>query len=190
MTKKNEKLYFKIFTFILLAVFLLSSQVKVSAISKAEIDSNVKIALNRLSREVGRSDDLLAKAKGVLVFPDVYKAGFVFGGEYGEGSLLFGKQTMEYYSLASGSFGWQLGAQKKSIVILFMEDEALNKLRNSANWKIGADASVAIVSVGADGFIDSQITNQPVIAFVFDQKGLMYNLTLEGTKFTKLDKKS
>jgi lipid-binding SYLF domain-containing protein len=97
---------------------------------------------------------------------------------------------MEYYSLASGSFGWQLGAQKKSIVILFMEDEALNKLRNSDNWKIGADASVAIVSVGADGFIDSQITNQPVIAFVFDQKGLMYNLTLEGTKFTKLDKKS
>ena len=75
MTKKNEKLYFKIFTFILLAVFLLSSQIKVSAISKAEIDSNVKIALNRLSREVGRSDDLLAKAKGVLVFPDVYKAG-------------------------------------------------------------------------------------------------------------------
>ena len=66
---------------------------------------------------------------------------------------------------------------------------ALSKLRNSDNWKIGADASVAIASIGADGFIDTQITNEPVIAFVFDQKGLMYNLTLEGTKFTKLDKK-
>ena len=190
MKQKTKKLYFKIYISALIALFLLSSQTQVSAISKSEIDSSVAIALTKFSKDVKKSEDLLAKAKGVLVFPDVYKAGFVFGGEYGEGSLLFGKQTVEYYSLASGSFGWQLGAQKKSIIILFMDDESLNKIRNSDNWKIGADASIALVKLGADGSIDSQITNKPVIAFVFDQKGLMYNLTLEGTKFTKLNKKN
>lgn len=178
-----------IFAFIL-ALSLGAFPMSVSAISKYEIDSGAELTLHALSKQVKTADDLIAKAKGVLVFPEVYKAGiFFFGGGYGEGSLLIDGKNADYYSVASGAFGWQLGAQKRSMIFLFMEDDALNKLRTSSNWKAGVDASVTVIDVGADGSIDSQLLNKPIIAFVIGQKGLMCNLTLEGTKFTKLDKK-
>jgi lipid-binding SYLF domain-containing protein len=138
---------------------------------------------------VGSGKKLVQDAKGVLVFPAVYKAGFGVGGEYGEGALRINGQTVDYYSTAAASLGFQLGAQKKSILLLFMQDEVLKQLRQSSNWKAGAGASITLVNVGADGSIDTQKLNEPIIAFVIGQKGLMYNLSLEGSKFTKLNKK-
>ncbi len=159
------------------------------AASAREIDTSVDVTLERFYNEVGSGRKLVQDARGVLVFPSVYKAGFGLGGEYGEGALRINGKTVDYYNTAAGSFGFQIGAQKKSIILLFMQDEVLNHLRQSSNWKAGAGASITLVNVGADGSIDTQKLNQPIIAFVIGQKGLMYNLSLEGTKFTKLNKK-
>ncbi len=160
----------------------------VSAATAAEIDASTDAALENFYSKVHDGKNLIDNAKGVLIFPNVYKAGFVLGAEYGEGALRVKGATVDYYSTTSGSFGWQLGAQKKSLIMLFMDDNALSKLRTSSNWKAGVDASVTVIAIGADGSIDTQKLNKPIIAFVIGQKGLMYNLTLEGTKLNKLNK--
>jgi len=155
------------------------------AVSAKSIDVGVKKSLGML-KDINGGKEILKKAEGVLVFPSVFKAGFGIGGEYGEGALVIDEKTVDYYSTAAASIGFQLGAQKKTIIIAFMDKDAFSAFRNSAGWKVGADASVAVIAVGADGSIDTSKTNQPIVAFVFDQKGLMYNLTLEGAKITKL----
>jgi lipid-binding SYLF domain-containing protein len=165
---------------------LLTTKVTQAA-TAGEINASVDATLDSFYHTVKDGKKLIADAKGVLVFPNVYKAGvFLVGGEYGEGALRVAAQTVDYYSTASGAFGWQLGAQKKAIIILFMQDDVLNNFRVSSNWKVGVDASIAVITVGADGSLDSDKLNKPIIAFVIDQKGLMYNLTLEGSKITKL----
>ncbi len=158
------------------------------AASAREIDTSVDVTLDRFYGEVKDGKKLVQDARGVLVFPNVYKAGFGFGGEYGEGALRMNGKTVDYYNTAAGSIGFQIGAQKKSIILLFMQDEVLDRLRQSSNWKAGADASITVITLGADGSVDTQKLNEPILAFVIGQKGLMYNLTLEGTKFTKLNK--
>jgi lipid-binding SYLF domain-containing protein len=157
--------------------------------SAAEIDAGVNDTLARFSKEVAGADNFMKSAKGVLVFPKVYKAGIGIGGEYGEGALRVDGKTVDYYNTAAASFGFQLGAQAKSIIILFMQDKALKSFRNSEGWKAGVDGSVALVDIGAGRELSTQTVKDPIVAFIFDQKGLMYNLTLEGSKFTKLDKK-
>ena len=156
--------------------------------SAQEIDSSVDEALNRLRLEVVGVNELINKSKAILIFPSVIKAGIGIGGEYGEGALRIKGKTVEYYNTVSGSVGLQLGAQVKSIYMLFMEDQALKDFRNSEGWKAGADGSVALIAVGANGSVDTTKTNQPIVAFVIGQKGLMYNLTLEGSKFNKIIK--
>ncbi len=93
---------------------------------------------------------------------------------------------MDYYNTITGSIGFQLGGQVKSVYLLFMEDSALKKFQSSSGWKAGVDGSVALITVGADGSIDTTKTDQPIIAYVLGQKGLMYNLTIEGSKFNKI----
>ena len=158
------------------------------AASAREIDTSVNVTLERFYSEVTDGKQLVKDAKGSLIFPAVYKAGFGLGGEYGEGALLIDGKTVDYYSTAAGSFGFQIGAQKKSIIILFMQDEALRKFRESEGWKAGVDGSVALVDMGLGKELSSQTLQNPIVGFVFGQKGLMYNLTLEGTKITKLNK--
>jgi lipid-binding SYLF domain-containing protein len=160
-----------------------------SAASASEINIEVNETLSRFTREIGGASAYLQAARGVLVFPTVYKAGIGIGGEYGEGALLVGGQPVDYYSTAAASFGFQLGAQAKSIIILFMQDEALRKFRESEGWKVGVDGSVALVDMGLGKELSSQTLQNPIVGFVFGQKGLMYNLTLEGSKFSRLNKK-
>lgn len=148
-----------------------------------EVDATLK-----LFEKTKGSEKVIREAKGILVFPSVIKAGLGFGGEYGEGALKIRGKTVDYYNTAAASIGFQLGVQKKSIIIAFMQKDALKKFRDSSGWKIGADASVAVIAIGAGGSIDTANFNEPIIAFVFDQKGLMYNLTLEGTKISKIKK--
>jgi lipid-binding SYLF domain-containing protein len=158
------------------------------AASAAEIDKQVDQTLVAF-RKIDGAKPFLGIAKGMLVFPKVYKAGIGVGGEYGEGALRIGGTTVDYYSTAAASLGFQLGAQAKSIVILFTDESALRKFRESEGWKVGVDGSVALVDIGAGKAVDTTNIKDPVIGFIFGQKGLMYNLTLEGSKFTKLDKK-
>ena len=156
--------------------------------SAQEIDVSVDVAIDEFAQQVKGGKEFLASSKGVLVFPSVLKAGVGIGGEYGEGALRIGGKTVDYYSTAAASFGFQLGAQSKRIVLVFMQDDALKKFRGSKGWEDGVDGSVALITVGAGGAIDTSNIKDPIIGFVFSNKGLMYNLTLEGSKYTKIDR--
>ena len=153
-----------------------------------EIDAGVNAVLDRFTNQVKGAGELLQKAKGVLVFAGVIKAGIGVGGEYGEGALRIGGKTAGYYSIGAASIGLQLGAQKKDIIIVFLQEEALKKFQASQGWQVGVDGSVVIVDLGAAASIDTTKINQPVVGFVIGQKGLRYNLTLEGSKISKLNK--
>jgi len=158
------------------------------AASAVEIDAKVNAAIERFNREVSAAKELSAKSSGILVFPSVIKAGIGIGGEYGEGALRINGKTVDYYSTAAGSIGFQLGAQAKTIILLFMTKKALSDFRNTSGWEAGVDGSVALVTIGAGGSVDTTNIKDPIIGFIFNNKGLMYNLTLEGSKFTKLKK--
>ncbi len=157
--------------------------------SAAEIDAAVDESLRIFKQDIDGAEVFLNQAAGYLVFPRVIKVGIGIGGETGEGALRVGGKTVDYYRTSAGSFGFQLGAQAKGILIAFMTQESLDKFQNSSGWKIGVDGSVAIIDIGAGKSIDSANIKDPVVGFVFDSKGLMYNLTLEGSKISKLDKK-
>jgi len=157
----------------LAAIFFAST---VFAASGAEIDKEANKALTVFKEDVNGAD------------VKVYKVGIGIGAETGEGALRVGGQTVAYYRTTAGSVGLQLGAQAKSIVIAFMTPQSLQKFRDSSGWKIGVDGSVALIDLGAGKTIDSGNIKDPVVGFIFGSKGLMYNLTLEGSKISKLDK--
>jgi len=174
-----------IFMALHIIIFLSSESYAVTA---REINVGVDVTLKNFYKNVKGAKEYLKTAKGVLVFPSVYKAGFGIGGEYGEGALQIGGKTVEYYSTIAGSFGFQLGAQKKTLILVFTQKEALKVFRESNGWKAGVDGSVALITVGIGGSIDTINIKDPIVAFAFDQKGLMYNLTIEGSKFSKIKK--
>ena len=167
-----------------LAAFSSVSEAK--AASAAEIDVGVRAALDKFYLKIPGSRDLVSRAAGVLVFPSVVKAGFGVGGEYGEGAMLIGGRTAGYYNTISASIGFQLGAQARTVIILFMTDNALRKFRRAKGFKVGVDGSVAIVTLGAGGSIDTSKLTSPVLGFILDTKGSMYNLTLEGSKISPI----
>jgi lipid-binding SYLF domain-containing protein len=158
-----------------------------NADKRASINHDVDATLSRLYATVNGSRELVAKARGVLVFPQVVQAGFVIGGQYGQGALRVGGATTGYYSTAAGSFGLQAGAQSKAIIFCFMTENALADFRSRDGWAVGGDATVAVVKVGANGNIDSSTATAPVQAFVLTNAGLMAGVSLEGTKVSKLD---
>ena len=156
--------------------------------SREEIDAEVRQALKEFRQHTSAGHELSQKAAGMLVFPSVVKAGIGVGGEYGEGSLLVGGKPAAYYNIASASIGFQLGAQARSMIVLFMTENALAKFRKSEGWKAGVDGSVALATLGAGGSIDTETAKKPIIGFIFSNKGLMYNLTFEGSKITKIER--
>ncbi|HKV45928.1 MAG TPA: YSC84-related protein [bacterium] len=153
-----------------------------------EIDASVNAALDRFMQQVKGSREFLQDAKGVLVFAGVIQAGLGIGGEYGEGALRIHGGTAAYYSIAAASIGLQFGAQKKDIILVFLQDKALRDFRAKKGWQVGVDGSVVLVNLGAQASIDSTKYHEPIVGFVVGQKGLMYNLTLEGSKISKLQK--
>lgn len=158
------------------------------AASKAKIERRVAKALTVFKEEVDGGEKLLSQAAGVLIFPSVKKAGFAIGGEYGEGALQVDGKSVAYYSTAAASFGFQLGAQARTQLLLFMEEQALEKFRRSSGWEVGVDGSVALITLGAGGKIDVSKLDEPIIGFILNNKGLMYNLSLEGSKITEIDR--
>lgn len=173
----------------LIAAAMLALTGAAHAGSKAKIDRKVDKALAEFREDINGADAVLAKAKGVLVFPSIKKGGFGVGGEYGEGALRVGGTSVAYYNNAAASIGFQIGVQARRQILVFLDQTALDKFRSSQGWEIGVDASVTVVTIGAGGSIDSAQLNQPIVAFVFDSKGLMYNLSLEGTKISRIHKK-
>jgi lipid-binding SYLF domain-containing protein len=156
------------------------------ASKRHSIDASVDGTISRLYSTVPGSRELVSKARGVLVFPSVIQAGFIVGGQYGEGSLRVGGGTVGYYSTVSGSFGLQAGAQSKAIIFLFMTQDSLDKFRNSDGWSAGGDASVALVKMGANGSIDTTTATAPVQVFILTNAGLMGDVSVDGTKVSRL----
>lgn len=181
------KAHFFIRGLLVLLTFLFFTQPACAA-SRDEIDAEVRQTMSDFHKHTSAGKELEKKARGVLVFPNVIKAGIGLGGEYGEGALLVNGKTVGYYNVAAASIGLQLGAQARSEIILFMNDKVLSGFRDSAGWKAGVDGSVALATLGAGGAIDSETAKEPIIGFIFSNKGLMYNLSFEGSKITKLDK--
>ena len=158
-----------------------------TAEQRRDVANGYADTLKRLFETTPGSRELVSKAAGVLIFPRAVSAGFVVGGEFGNGELRVQDSFAGYYRTATGSLGLQVGAQSRALVFLFMTQDALNKFRDSKGWSVGADASVAVLKVGANGTIDVNASRAPTIAFVMSNAGLMANLTLEGTKVTRIE---
>jgi len=187
-TMDTRKRIFKVFIFAACSALIFSlflAEISMAKTAK-EIDSEVNEALKLFSKHVKGSREFLNTAKGVLVIPNIVKAGLGVGGQYGEGAMRIGGKTVAYYSLAAGSVGLQIGAQKTNLVLVFRQDEALKKFRAGSGWKAGVDGSVALIDTGAGASLDTMNVNDPIVAFLFGQQGLMASATIEGAKFSKL----
>ncbi|MBB2915735.1 BPSL1445 family SYLF domain-containing lipoprotein [Cupriavidus alkaliphilus] len=154
---------------------------------RRELDSGADATLSRLYSSVNGARELGSRARGILVFPKTLSAGFIVGGEYGDGTLRSGGGTRGYYRLISGSVGWQIGAQSKSVILMFMTQDAYDKFVRSSGWTAGVDATVALATVGANGVLDTNTAQQPIVGFVLTNAGLMAGLSFEGSKITRLD---
>lgn len=160
----------------------------VMAAPAEEIDAKADATLKIFRSQVPGADQYLSVAKGVLVFPSIFKAGVVVGGQYGEGALRINGKTVEYWSLASASIGFTFGAQTESLVLVFLNEEELIKFRHSEGWRAGIDGSVAFVEWGNSDSLNTMNTKDSILGFAFGNKGLIANVSLEGSKFILLNK--
>jgi lipid-binding SYLF domain-containing protein len=154
-----------------------------------ELEQDARTALNRLYASAPAARDLSKRAKGVLVFPSVVKAGLMIGGQYGEGVLFKGEKAAGFYNTAGASYGLQAGAQKFGYALFFMNDGALHYLGRSEGLEIGAGPSVVVMDEGMAKQSSTTTLSQDVYAFIFRQQGLMAGLGLQGNKITKIDKR-
>jgi lipid-binding SYLF domain-containing protein len=179
----------KLFTLtIVLTLALGVASTGLHAASRAAIDARIKESVETFYGLTSAGKELAEKSAGMLVFPKVTKAGIGVGGERGNGALLVDGKAVDYYTTTSASVGLQLGGQTRSQIILFMTEEALDAFQSSTGWEVGVDASVALATIGTGGELDTEVAKEPVIGFIFGNKGLMYNLSLEGSKISKSKK--
>ena len=152
-----------------------------------EIDTKADAAMERLHSVEG-GKQFAEKAKALLIMAGVGKGALIVGFEHGKGALRIEGETVDYYSLSAGSVGLQIGGEAKDIIIAFMTTEALDKFRSSNNWEAGVDGNIAMVAAGDGGALTNISGKEPIQAVVFDVKGLFFDLSLKGGKFSKLDK--
>ncbi len=156
--------------------------------TKAELDVGVHETLKAFDALNPNNRRLRHSAAGTLVFPRVTKGGAGIAGEYGEGALRVDGKTIGYYSVASASIGLTLGAAKRSEVIVFTTQESLNQFTASKGWSVGADTGVAMVHSGGGANYDTDTLKKPVVGFVFAEKGLIGDLSLDGSKIDRIDR--
>jgi len=158
------------------------------AASAAEINRDANTALAKLYQTHPDTKKLGAQAKGILIFPSIYKAGFMFGAQYGEGALRKGNKTVGYYNTLAASYGFQAGVQAFGYALFFMNDAALAYLDKTQGFEIGSGPSVVVLDEGMGKTMTSTTLSQDVYAVIFSQKGLMGGLGLQGTKISKIQK--
>jgi lipid-binding SYLF domain-containing protein len=169
-------------------IVLLAALALPVAADRQTFEISVQGALDRFYAEVPASKELGARAVGMLIFPRVYKAGFGVGVAAGDGALKVNGETVQYYRTTSASIGFQIGVQGRTEVVLFMNQEALDRFRASRNWQAGIDGSIAVVQFGVGKSIDTDNLRDPILGFIFDNKGLMYDLSFKGAKYWKIEK--
>lgn len=156
------------------------------AAQRKEIDAGADAALTRLYAQARGAKELVASARGVLIFPSFGSAGFIVGGGSGTGVLRAGGKSVSYHRMTEASVGLLAGAQSQALFLLFMTEDALKRFQESSGWTVGADASVSMINVGANAQITSQTAQQAVVGFVLTNAGLMGNLSLNGNRVTRL----
>ncbi|MGN6423009.1 MAG: YSC84-related protein [Asticcacaulis sp.] len=156
------------------------------AATKADIDRDAKAALNNLYASNPTAKLIGSRAKAVLIFPSIVKAGLVFGGSYGEGELLVNGGVENYYNSFSGSWGLQAGVQSYSYAVFLMNDDALKYLHDSSGLEIGVGPNVVVVDQGVARNLSTSTLKDDAYAFIFSQSGLMAGVALEGTKISKI----
>ena len=174
--------------------FLLLGSLALPSVSRAATAAAINASADKILIQFKENHpgatEALQGAKGVLIFPEIVKAGFIVGGQYGEGVLRIHGTPVAYYSIGSGSFGLTAGAESKALIILFLQEGPLNEFirdaRTDKSWQVGLNGSIVLVDVGGAGTIDSAMLNRPIVAFALNQKGLFLNLSLQGSKITKL----
>ncbi|SDZ09776.1 YSC84-related protein [Nitrosomonas sp. Nm33] len=159
---------------------------QVNPAAAVEIDREVDIALAQLFQTTPEARDLAARAKGILVFPNILKAGFIAGAQYGKGAMRKGRMTTGYYNIVAASYGLQAGVQSFSYAMFFMNNEALNYLDSSAGFEIGVGPSVVVVDAGVARTLTTTTLKDDVYAFIFGQQGLMAGLGLQGSKISRI----
>ena len=185
---KSIKIQWSIRVLLLITVMSVFLSSNLLAKTAREIDVAVDVAIERFHKQVIGAKELIAASKGMLVMPNVIKGAFIIGGEYGEGALRVGGETVGYYNTISGSIGFQIGGQAKDIILLFMTDDAIKQFRASSGWEAGVDGNVALITIGAGERVDTTTSKDPIVGFVFDAKGLIADISLKGAKFNKLNK--
>lgn len=161
-------------------------QASSSSGADARMNADVTDTLNRLYTVAVGSQDMVRRAAGVLVFPKVYGGALIVGAEHGQGALLVHNRVVDYYSTTGASIGWQIGASSKAVIYVFNSTDALKRFRDSSGWQVGADATVAIGHIGANGSVDTQTLNQPVVSFVMNNAGIEGGVSLDGSKITRV----
>ena len=156
------------------------------AVSRASMETSVNETLSRLYSTVPGTREMVSKAAGVLVFPAVVGGSFVVGAEHGRGALRVGGQTVAYYSTTGASIGFQAGGQSRSVIYVFNTQDALQKFRASNGWTAGADATVAVGTVGANGRVDTKTLQQPITSFTLTNVGLEAGVSVGGGKITPI----
>jgi lipid-binding SYLF domain-containing protein len=169
------------------AMVLLFSALAAASETAAQLDRDVDNAIQKLYASSAAAKELSTNAKGMLVFPDVIKAGLLVGGQYGKGALRVGGKTVGYYRTVAASYGLQAGAQSFGYAMFFMKDEALRYLDKSDGWEVGVGPSVVIVDEGLAKSMTTTTAKDDIYVFFFDQTGLMAGLGIQGSKITKID---
>ena len=154
------------------------------AATAAEIDKDVDLAIEKLYASSPVAKDLATLAKGILVFPDVVKAGLIVGGQYGEGALRVGGKTVAYYNTAAASYGLQAGAQSFGYAMFLMTDDAMAYLKKSKGWEVGVGPTVVVMDEGLAKSLTTSTAKDDIYAFIFSQKGLMAGIGIQGSKIT------
>lgn len=169
-----------------LSVLMLGSMANVQAVTPADLDRDIQQALHTLYKINPIAASLAKKSKAILVFPNVIKAGFVFGAAYGEGELVSGAKVDGYYNSVTGSWGLQAGAQSYAYAVFLMSDSAMKYVRDTHGWEIGVGPTVVVVDEGVAKNLSSSSLHGDAYAFIFSQQGLMAGVSIEGTKISHI----
>lgn len=177
---------FKYFLLIITAALVVTTTQNANAATAEDLNKDAAQALQRLYKTSPAANDLSKKAKAVLVFPNIVKAGLVFGGSYGEGVLMKSNKPTDYYNSVTGSWGLQAGAQSYGYAVFLMTDKAEKYLAESHGWEIGVGPTVVVVTEGVAKNLSSSTLQEDAYAFIFDQQGLMLGVSIEGTKISRI----
>ncbi len=161
---------------------------KAGAATAEDLNKDSMQALKTLYQTSPVAETLSQSAKAVLVFPNIVKAGLVFGGSYGEGVLMKGSEVVDYYNSVTGSWGLQIGAQSYGYAVFLMTDDAVRYIEETKGWEIGVGPTIVVVDEGVAKNLSTSSLKDDAYAFVFSQQGLMAGVSIEGTKISHIER--